>query len=240
MDAVGRRVLAGDRARRAGAQPCQRQAVTGIDARCPQYGDAGTGLAGKLSPQPFCRQPAHAARRVRTAWRRFRCRRPVAVAVHAAGTDIDYPAWYACPPFEYVGKPRDPAVTTGGFVRRRGVQHAVGQPGQPLQRRAIVEIGADWLRAQCPPHGGLFRPAVNHQHAVAAGQTRERAPGDIAGADDEQGREIGHAGIVAGRQRHRRTRGFFIAISPDGCRRDAWGLPRHPLSAPHLDRLCPK
>lgn len=78
------------------------------------------------------------------------------------------------------------------FRRRRGVQHSVGDTGEAFETARIIQIARHWLGSQLSPLRGGFRAARQRQYPPVWQQQGQGTPGDVAGADNQQGSHDGH------------------------------------------------
>ena len=143
MDVIGEDVILGTKHRRSLLQPIERQARLGVDSRRAQDRQSH---AIPCRPAPKTVLGRNAAVRAR----RFGVTRPRladpytrAIAIDAAGADIDESLRYN-PRFCQCGdQPRGARIIVAIAGRRREVQHRERRQAQPAEAAQLIEIAGD-------------------------------------------------------------------------------------------------
>ena len=197
MDVAGVAIFGGAQRRCAGTQSRKRQALARIDARHAQQrqrsgpGTAPTDVTAQPGAQRiFGRDPPRGTRIGRPARPRLVDARATAVAVNPGRPDVDQRPWYDPRRAESRQQAQRARIPDVPGIRRGTVQHAAGQSAQACQRGPVVKIADDRNRtAGAPARRRLFRPAQS-EYPEPLSQPGQGAPGDVAGADNEQARRL--------------------------------------------------
>ena len=174
--------------RRARADALERQAVGGVDAGHAQ--DDHTDTAAFAPTPRSCVPRRRGAARDRVCGRSAMMlvhHRAAAVAVHAAGTDVDQTLWYARAPSERADQMRGPRIPRPLARRRRKVQNVVREPCQTRERGRVIEIA--WQLGRCHSRAATSRRsrgAGQRIQAVAPAQQPHHAQRHVATADDQE------------------------------------------------------
>ena len=188
MDMARVHVVLGAQRRRALLQALERQAVLRIDAGHAQDRQPGAGGHGPGAQHPFGIDAAQRARIARRRRALLANQRTAAVAVDAAGADVDHAPDLA----QRRHQAARAQVLRPLLLRRREMQHPGCQAAQARQGVRAVEIGHHRHGAGGAQGGAALRLAGEGEHAEAAVQQRQQAHADVAATDDEQ------AGTVEG------------------------------------------
>jgi hypothetical protein len=173
-------------------QALQRQTPGGVYA-----GDAQDGRADMIAFRPCTDLPLG----IRAPSRPCRLRiervclgdqRAAAIAVYAAGADVDQ-----TPGQTAARKCREKVAGAGVALalagRRREMQYGIGQPGDAREARAVIQVARNRRNAKRAQCGAFGRVAHQRVHPVAPGQHRNRTQRDVAATRYQQS---SHAGIM--------------------------------------------
>lgn len=76
-------------------------------------------------------------------------------------------------------------VAAAALRRRRQVQHAVGEAGEPAEAGPVVEVAGERHGTGGAPAGMLARVAQQGEDAETPDEAGQRPPGNITATDDQ-------------------------------------------------------